>query len=1116
MSLASEVYVERRFQRSIRIDSDMQDKDALSGFICPQSSADVLIRMAEHISNGQTAFTWTGPYGCGKSSLVIALSHLISNDQNTRKEAALAVGQPAAEAVWKALPVGMGQWQILPVVGQRASVHSVIGDSLIEEGFVNSVPSTGWTDKSLIKTLTTLAKKSGLVIFIDEMGKFLEAAARRGEDLYFFQLLAEAATRSDGRLVVVGILHQSFEEYASRLSRDARDEWSKIQGRFADLAVNTAGEEQIDLLSRAIHSKHKGVRASAAALSTAGVMKENKPGVGDDIAQLLEDTWPLHPVVAALLGPISRRRFGQNQRSLFGFLNSAEPEGFQDYLRASAEPAERYSPARLWDYLRINLEPTIIASPDGHRWAMAAEVVDRCEAQTNSSAHVDLLKTIAVIDLFRERSGLYATSKLLRESLNVPKKRVDEALADLKSWSFIIYRKHTRAYAIFAGSDFDVEKATEKAREEVSDVDFQLLQQMAGLQPVLAKRHYFETGALRWFDVKLGSLEGVGQALLNFVPEKGVVGLYYLALPTSNESTEEAKELCVEATIAAKERGQQVILGYPTQAWTIIDLSKELKALEKVRDESTEIQGDMVARREITSRLILLQNQLEAELQTAMMNAVWFKDGTHLENLSIKSLNNKASDVADALYYGSPKISNELLNRNKPSSNAIAAQNALTRAMVLNNGEERLGIVGYPAEGGLFESLLANTGLYCQGEQGYGFVKPSKEKDAARLLPAWEAAAELLEQDSERSVAMSEIYALWESEPYGVKKGLMPVLAVAFILSNREHLAFYREGIFQSSFTDLEVDYLSKDPDSIQLRWMDLTHVSKHLLSSLADLVRRLDPNNPLQELAPIDIGRGLVSVFDRLPEWTKRTSRLSALAIKARSVFKHASDPNQLLFNDLPSLHSENVDIQDPALAKAVTNTIDEALTELVEAYPKMLQRMAGLLLTELHVPSDSAQALKELNDRATNIKQMSGDFRVDAFIGRMTIFDGSDVAVEGLGSLAANKPPRDWVDADLDGAFIEIANLAQKFVRTESYAHVQGRKDKRKSLAVILSQEGRAKPLHYDFHIAESEQKEVDDLVSRLKQIATPESIKKEILLAALAELSGEYIGSEELGNE
>src|SRR5690625_7800697 len=94
---------------------------------------------------------------------------------------------------------------------------------------------------------------------------------------------------------------------------------------------------------------------------------------------MLKNCWPLHPVVACLLGPISRRRFGQNQRSIFGFLNSAEPHGYQDYL-LSPDEEDLYTPSKLWDYLRAHLEPSILASPDAHRWPPDAEALDRSQA----------------------------------------------------------------------------------------------------------------------------------------------------------------------------------------------------------------------------------------------------------------------------------------------------------------------------------------------------------------------------------------------------------------------------------------------------------------------------------------------------------------------------------------------------------------------------------------------------------------------------------------------------------------------------------------------------------------------------------------------------------------
>src|SRR5262249_27941418 len=148
--------------------------------------------------------------------------------------------------------------------------------------------------------------------------------------------------------------------------------------RFVDLLVNIASEEQLELLGRAIQSARKNRKPTEAAFSVAKCISASRRGTPKSLAAILERCWPIHPVAAALLGPISRRRFGQNQRSLFGFLNSVEPHGFHDFLRYASN-AETYTPALLWDYLRVNLEPSILASPDGHRWSLAVDVIERCE-----------------------------------------------------------------------------------------------------------------------------------------------------------------------------------------------------------------------------------------------------------------------------------------------------------------------------------------------------------------------------------------------------------------------------------------------------------------------------------------------------------------------------------------------------------------------------------------------------------------------------------------------------------------------------------------------------------------------------------------------------------------
>lgn len=1113
MALQQRVHIARRFLRSIRIDADFGDAAALEGFVCPQSSADVLLTMARHVSEtGQGAFTWTGPYGSGKSSLVVTLAALLDGDSGLRKQARKIFGQKLTKIIWSALPTGSQGWHIVPVVGRRDNPVRVIGEAVQHAELVSDPPSDGWTESNLITVLTDVAGRQpdthgGLVLFIDEMGKFLEAAAQGEADIYIFQQLAEAASRSNGRFLVIGVLHQAFEEYAHRLSHEMRDEWAKIQGRFVDLVVNTSGEEQIDLISRAIksdHPKEPGALASA----VAAFARRERASDTVQLATMLESCWPLHPVVACLLGPMSRRRFGQNQRSIFGFLNSSEPYGFRDFLR-HAEDGELFGPDRLWDYLRANLEPSILASPDGHRWALAAEALERCESLAGDELHIRLLKTIAVIDLVKERSGLVPSFELLRACFpDTPLKTLENALSQLDRWSLTIFRKFLDAHAIYAGSDFDIEQAIRAALDDIDEIDFKRLKSLAGLQPILAKRHYHKTGALRWFDVILVPLSDLLEFAASAKPGNGSIGQFLLVIPTEGESEEHAEELCRKAVRFSDT--WDILVGISRQSWAILPLAHELSALENVSNEHPELASDPVARREVSARLATLQALLEAELYKAFDNSLWFRKHYQKRQLRQADLNIIASELADKRFGQCPILHNELLSRQKPSSNAIAAQNNLLRRMVLHEGESRLGIEGYPAEGGLFASILESTGLYAQLGEGWEFVSPTKsDTDVYRLAPMWEKARDYLEENTSRTVAISELFGEWRKPPFGVKDGLMPVLAVAFVLSQRDKLAVYRDGVFRATFDDVDVDYLAKDPSFIQLRWMDLTGVARRLLSGMVQIVRDLDEANELAHLEPMDVGRGLVAIYDRLPPWTTRTMRLSSDTMKIRDLFKRAHDPNKFLFDDIPGTLGEDISLANEQDLQRVIQSVREGLEELVQAYPSMLHRLRDLTLAELQVPNVSPQSMAELRERAENVRQLAGDFRLDAFVGRLSRFDGSDESFEGIASLAANKPPRDWVDPDLDKAAVELADMAQRFLRTETYARVKGRPDKRHAMAVVIGMDGRPAPLLEEFDIADSDRTAVNDLIERVAAaLEEANTSRRSIILAALAELSTRYM--------
>jgi len=1102
MTLADHVSIARRFQRSIRLDADLGRADALQGFVCQRSAADGLRNMASQISQTtQRAFTWTGPYGGGKSSLAVALAGLVGPKGAIRTAASAALGAPVAEDLLGAYRPSRDGWLVVPVVGRRTDPVGDIASALElarrANGATrgrprNDVKSARELIDRLVQEAETRAR-DGVLLIIDEMGKFLEGAAADGTDIYFFQELAEAASRVSGRLVIVGILHQAFEQYASRLGREARDEWAKIQGRFVDVPLVAGVDEVVDLLGRAIVSERDHARTARSAEAIAQSIRSRRPGTPGDMASRLDQCWPLHPVTAVVLGPMSRRRFGQNERSVFGFLASAEPGGFRDFLREMPAGArELFGPDRFWNYLRINLEPAILASNDSHRWAQGADAIERCEAR-GTSLHVKLAKVIALIDMFRNGSGLAADRTTLTAC--VPEAEpvtIDAALADLERWSVAVFRKHLDAWAIYAGSDFDIDGAVASAAAQVSGLDLERLARLAGLQPVLAKRHYHETGSLRWFQTELVHLADLGRG----VGRNGdAAGHFILAIPATEEQRKTALADCSAASQKASE--QLLAIGLPRNAWRLRDLGTELIALEAVRTSRPELDGDSVARREIAARIAAVSAELDEELREGFANADWYVGSERIQLPAGASLSRLASDLADRRFSQAPRVHSELVNRERPSSNTQAGVRALMHAMILASDKPALGIEGFPVERGLYATVLAAAGLHHKSGDAYGFSKPTNSRIGQTYKPAWEAAETLFARE-QGPVPLGHLYRLWAAPPFGIRRGLMPLLALAFVMANRHRLALYGEGKFQADIDDYLVDILLQDENLVALRRVDVDSFRGAVLEGVAHAVKQATGQACPPD--PLEVARRLVHFAHDLPPWSQKTLSLSGPTTEVRHVLLRADDPHKALFVDIPTIFGEGD-------AAATATGIETALHELSDAYPKMMAELSRKMLAAL---GQANNGFADLHERARVVADLTGDLRIDAFAGRLATYCDDISQIEAIASLAINRPPREWTDRDPDQAALALADFALKFRRAETLARVKGRQPTREAMALVIGTGESGREIVEEFEIAERDRPKVIALAQALHKVLSQSGADRNIALAALAETGLDALAS------
>ena len=370
---------------------------------------------------------------------------------------------------------------------------------------------------------------------------------------------------------------------------------------------------------------------------------------------------------------------------------------------------------------------------------------------------------------------------------------------------------------------FDIDKAMSETLRRLPELDFESLEQYAKLPPVLAKRHYHATGALRWLDMCVVFTDGLIERVARFNPDGDALGQVLLVIPTVDENDTQVLEICKQAAASSKEG--RVAIGLSSQAWRIIDAARELNAIEKIREDSPEIAKSAVTKGKFEAREGVLRGKLEKALRTAIDDANWCFGSDAPMRLGFFGLSERVSDLADELYDKSPHIHIELLNCINPTSQAKLGRDDLIRAMISHVGKARLGLRKYRPELGMFCSLLEKTELYQRVGSSWDICNPNStrdsEKDSARLSSLWNETEEYLKQAKHDLVSVSKIYEIWSGRPFGVKRGVMPVLLIAYILSMRDNLEIFRNRASQTDLADVCQDFINSDGGDFQLRWVE-------------------------------------------------------------------------------------------------------------------------------------------------------------------------------------------------------------------------------------------------------------------------------------------------------
>jgi len=1128
------IEVGRRFRRSINIEKDYRAALQNGDYIVTPTAREVLQRLTEGLGRGAHSRAWTvtGPYGVGKSAFAVFLTRLFCSGEETGSTARIQLKKADPQ-----LAIQLSELEVcrdhrkgmLPIL---VTARRAPAPRCIAEGIISALSSE--KDKSLkiagrklaatlasnngdsldtrwvvsaLQTATESARETGytgVLLIVDELGKLFEYAARYPQkgDVFVFQELAEHAARSnDFPTILVGLLHQSFEEYGHHLDIGTRREWAKIQGRFGDVAFLEPAEQVIRMVAAAIHWKSperpRGLNAHVSRVIAAaydlGVAPTGMSRAEFEATALA--AYPLHPLTLVAL-PYLFRRFAQNERSLFSYLSSMEPYGFQEIIKTrqlipSAPPFVRLND--LFDYFTSNFGMGLYRQPHALRWLEASDVLDRQDKL--NQLHRDVVKTIGVLNALGQFCHLTASASLISLALQdtgAGDEALQRGLSDLKESSVLTYRNYNQTYRIWEGSDVDIE---ERIAEGERKVERSLgladsVQKCLDSRPMVARRHSFETGALRSFEVVHVDSPQQLDALIAAKPM--LDGKVIVCLAESTAFAEQFK-----ARAAAAQENKNILFAIPQQIGELRGAVTELGALRWVWENTPELRDDRVARREVSLRIteaeqLLLRNLnglVDPRPEPVGSACLWFHAGQQKPVRSSADVSQLLSTVCDEIYCDAPKIRNELIVRRSLSSAAAAARRNLVQAMLEHSKEPMLGIQGYPPERSMYESVLAATGLYRIQENGeWGFAAPTRSHKHS-LLPCWKHLTDLIFNRQPEPLPLTALFGELAKPPYGVLEGLQPVLLCAFMKVHPDETTLYREGTFlpEPSIADFEI--MMRRPEMFAI-------AGSRVEGSRAAVVERLAKGLKAKP-ATVPVVRALFQMVKALPEFAWRTQRLSKPTIALRQAFENAKSPERFLFTEVPEALGFPVFSHEKHAATEVNRFFD-TLNGCLQEWARVSREVHGIardaLLTACGLGTGET-GWQELRQVCLQIESSVTEPQLVAFVNRVVQAGPGIEGIDSVLALVANRPPHSWMDADVERFPDAVKGIGRAFQK-----------------AARLNDKGVGGSWIAD--LPPRERQEAKELMQSLRKYLTHNASKQSPLVvqAALAELVTELMKQKE----
>lgn len=917
----------RNFQYSPSINIE-RDLSRNLNYITTKNATEAFDTIINDYKIGIRAFNLIGAYGTGKSAFLLGFQKTLLGKENYFRSSKNSFS-------------GYINFDFLNITGQFSSFTDTIAS---EFGFGKK---RDYSSREIIKAVEAHAKKVNksdkiCVIVVDEFGKFLEYAAKNNaeKELYLIQLLAELANDESKEILFLTTLHQDFNGYSRDLTKSQQNEWDKVKGRLKEIPFNEPIEQLLYLgAGRMSQLELKTSNANFEKLFNS-IGKANIFPLSDfNTLNFAKKLLPFDILSAAVM-TISLQKYGQNERSLFAFLESNDPLGIRSF---DTKQATYYSLAYVYDYLVFNFFNYLnnSSNPDKPHWFAMRTAIERCQGLMGANAldGIKLIKTIGLLNLFGSTSGRLNGEFLeAYAKYSLTMKNSKEILQILLKHKIIRFQNFNQRFVLFEGTDVDIDWVINEAGnliEEVSNVVHHLDQYFeAGLIP--AKGVYYEKGTPRFFQFLLSD-----QVEISKVPEgeiDGYVNLIFSSKINENELRQKTAQ-CQEA----------ILFGLFANS---SEIAKEVYNIERIKKAIDLHRDDAVAVRVLQgikqNHIKLLNYYISGSVYSNNRNIIWYYRGNRVTTISDrKSFNQELSRICNQVYSETPVYKNEMLNKTNYHSVIAKARRDLISRLLNQYYLKNLGYRSdeFPPDKSIYLSLVQNTGIHKEQDDFFTLGEPTSRN----LQSLWQASINFLDSTKQGKRNLKELINTLEKRPYKLKQGLIDFWLPIFLIIKKDDYALFYDESFLADISDDTLDLITKSPQKYEIKAFQVEGVRLDLFNKYRGLINK-EESDKLRVRTFIDTILPFLNFYKSLTPFAQQTKQVSINARRFRDAIITSKDPETAFFEKFPEAfgHTFSQLRKTEREMRSYILEIKDAIKELRVIYFDLLDKFENLIINE------------------------------------------------------------------------------------------------------------------------------------------------------------------------